>query len=241
MDFALGSKKLRASRSSTQFTRRSWSPQNKASGALCWLRFGRNPLREAEEVSFVNRVEHFHRCSLNKLVFERRDAERSLPPIRLRNVYPTHRPGSVRSALQPMGEALEIFLKGLAVVLPRLTVHTGCGVPLQLEVSKAQSVDPLDVMQKSGELYILVQCCRLSYPFQRTGRIDPALSLGRVLLARIPLGQTPSLHLLRRRCFGFVRRLPRYYGSVRLSRCSFVIGFCPWTSRCVPRTLVALG
>ena len=30
------------------------------------------------------------------------------------------------------------------------------------------------------------------------------------------LGQTPSLHPLRRRCSGFVRRLPRYYGSVRL-------------------------
>jgi hypothetical protein len=36
------------------------------------------------------------------------------------------------------------------------------------------------------------------------------------LLAQVPLGQTPSLHLLRRRCSGFVRRLPRYYGSVRL-------------------------
>src|SRR5208282_1833135 len=174
------------------------------------------PIREAEEVSFVNRVEHFHRRSLNKLVFERRDAERSLPPIRLRNVYPTHRLGSVRSALQSMGEALEIFLKGLAVVPPRLSVHTGCGVPLQLEVGKPQSVDPVDVMQKSGELCILVQCCRLSYLRQLAGRVDPALSPERVLLAQVPLGQTPSLHLRRRRCSGFVRRLPRYYGSVRL-------------------------
>src|SRR5208282_1860971 len=105
------------------------------------------PIREAEKVGFVDGVEHFHRRSLNKLVFERRDAERSLPPIRLRNVYPTHRLGSVRSALQSMGEALEIFLKGLAVVPPRLSVHTGCGVPLQLEVGKPQSVDPVDVMQ----------------------------------------------------------------------------------------------
>jgi len=115
-----------------------------------------------------------------------------------------------------MGEILEVVLEGLAVVPPRLSVHTSCGVPLQLEVSKPQSVDPVDVMQKSGELYILLQCCRLSYLRQFAGRVDPALSPERVLLAQVPLGQTPSLHLLRRRCSGFVRRLPRYYGSVRL-------------------------
>jgi hypothetical protein len=99
-------------------------------------------------------------------------------------------------------------------------------------------------MHQSGELHILVRFCRLSYLRQLAWRAewpqrrrpvagdpsDPALSPGRVLLAQIPLGQTPSLHLLRHRCSGFppqrrrpvagdpgfVRRLPRYYGSVRL-------------------------
>jgi len=74
-------------------------------------------------------------------------------------------------------------------VPPRLTVHAGCGVPLQLEVGKPQSVDPVDVMQKSGELYILVQCCRLSYLRQLAGRVDPALSPERVLLAQVPLAR----------------------------------------------------
>ncbi len=174
------------------------------------------PIREAEEVGFVNGVEYFHRRSLNEFVFERRDAERSLPPIRLGNVHPTHRLGPVRSALQSMGKVLEIVLKGLAVVPPRLTVYTGCSVPLQLEECKPQSVTPVDVMHQSGELHILVRFCRLSYLFQLTRRADPALSPGRVLLAQVSLGQTPSLHLLRRRCSGFVRRLLRYYGSVRL-------------------------
>ncbi len=173
-------------------------------------------IREAEKVGFVDGVQYFHRRSLNEFVFERRDAERSLPPVRLGNVHPTHRLGPVRSALQSMGEVLEIVLKSLAVVPPRLPVYTGCRVPLQLEVSKPQSVDPVDVMQQSGELHILVQCCRLSYLRQLAWRVYPALSPERVLLAQIPLGQTPSLHPLRRRCFGFVRRLPRYDGSVRL-------------------------
>ena len=36
------------------------------------------------------------------------------------------------------------------------------------------------------------------------------------MLSRVPLGQTPSLHRLRGRLLSFVRRLPRYYGPVRL-------------------------
>ena len=55
-----------------------------------------------------------------------------------------------------------------------------------------------------------------TYPLQRTVRVVSALSPGRVLLAQIPLDQFPSLHLLRHRLAGFVRRLLRYYGAVRL-------------------------
>ena len=72
------------------------------------------------------------------------------------------------------------------------------------------------MVQQRGEpqLPILLRC--LPYPRQRTGRVNPAQSPGRVWLARVPLGQAPSLHPLRSRCSGVVRRLPRYYGSVRL-------------------------
>src|SRR5208283_2602110 len=57
----------------------------------------------------------------------------------------------------------------------------------------------------------------LTYPLQRTVRAAPALCPGRVLLLWVPLGQSPSLRLLRRRHeAGFVRRLLRYYGTVRL-------------------------
>jgi hypothetical protein len=174
------------------------------------------PVREAEEVGFVDGVEHLHRRSLDELVLKRRDAERSLPPVRLGDVHPTHRLGPVRSALQSMGEALEIILKCLAVVPPRFTVYTSRSLPLQLRVGEPQSVDSVNVMHQSGELYILVRSCRLSYLRQLTRRVYPALSPERVLLAQIPFGQTPSLHLLRHWCSGFVRKLLRYYESVRL-------------------------
>jgi hypothetical protein len=48
-------------------------------------------------------------------------------------------------------------------------------------------------------------------------RDDPALCPVPGMRRRVPLGQLPSLHLLRRFLGAtFVRRLPRYYGAVRL-------------------------
>ena len=55
------------------------------------------------------------------------------------------------------------------------------------------------------------------YAFQRLWHASPVLCPARALLARIPLGPRPSLHRLRSRLPGFVRRLPRYYGGVLTS------------------------
>src|SRR6266699_1629658 len=57
-----------------------------------------------------------------------------------------------------------------------------------------------------------------SYPLQRTRRVFPARSPGRVLLWQVPFGQTLSLHPLRDRLSGLVRGLLRYYWSVRLPK-----------------------
>src|SRR5229473_5653942 len=56
----------------------------------------------------------------------------------------------------------------------------------------------------------------LPYALQRWCHAYPTLRPARALLARIPLGLGPWLHRLRRGCLRFVRRLPSYYGLVRL-------------------------
>ena len=56
----------------------------------------------------------------------------------------------------------------------------------------------------------------LAYPLQRIGQDLPALSPEPVTLERLPLGQSPFLHCLLGLRLGLVRRLRRYYGSVRL-------------------------
>ena len=115
-----------------------------------------------------------------------------------------------------IGEVPEVLFQFLSVVPPRLPVHARRRFPLQTEVGPAQRVQVIDMVQERGEpqLPILLSC--LTYPLQRTGRVGPARCPGRVLLARVPFGQTPSLHPLRRRLPGIVRGLLRYCGSVRL-------------------------
>src|SRR5207249_10494630 len=116
----------------------------------------------------------------------------------------------------PFGQLLEIRLQLLAVVPPRLPVHTRSGFLLQSEVSHPQCFQVVDVVQKRREPQLLILSCCLTYPLQRTGRVGPTRCPGRVLLWQVPFGQTASLQLLRHRLPGFVRRHLRYYWSVRL-------------------------
>jgi hypothetical protein len=73
------------------------------------------------------------------------------------------------------------------------------------------------VMHEASELELPIPHRSLAYPPQRTLHPFPALNPADVLLSRVPLGQKSSLHPLRCRLrSGFVRRLRRYYPSVRL-------------------------
>src|SRR5215471_423191 len=175
-------------------------------------------VREAEKVGFIDGVHHPDRRALDDLVFQRRHAERPLPPVGLGDVHPANRLGPVRSSLQPLREIPEVRFQFLAVVPPRLSVHARCGFPLQTEVSHCQRVQVVDMVQERGEPHLLILLCCLTYPPQRTGRVAPARCPGRVLLWQVPFGQTPSLRHRLPPWGGsdVVQGLPRYYGSVRL-------------------------
>src|SRR6266481_3386897 len=174
------------------------------------------PVRKAEKIRFVYGVQHLDRCTLDDFVFQRCDSERSLPPVGLGDIHPTHRLRSVRPSLQPFGKVLEIPLQLLTVVPPRLPVHARRGFLLQTEVSHAQRFQVIDVVQERREPQLLILLCCLTYPLERVRRVFPARCPGRVLLQQVPFGQTVSLHPLRNRLPGIVRGLPRYSGSVRL-------------------------
>src|SRR5919108_2342840 len=120
------------------------------------------PVREAKKVRFVDGVQNLDRNTLDDLVFQRRYSERSLPPVGLGYVHPTHRLRSIRSSLQPVGEVLEIFFQLLPVVPPRLPVHAWGGFLLQREVGHPQRFQVVDVVQERGELQLLILLCCLT-------------------------------------------------------------------------------
>src|SRR6267378_3980134 len=46
-------------------------------------------VRKTEKIGFIDGIQHLDRRTLDNLVFQRRDSERSLPPVGLRDVHPT--------------------------------------------------------------------------------------------------------------------------------------------------------
>src|SRR5215470_2259227 len=179
---------------------------------------GTEPVGETEKIRFVNGVQHLDRGALDDLVFQHRYSKRSLPPVGLGDVHPTHRFRPVRSSLQPVGKILEIPLQFFSIGPPRLPIYAWRGFLLEREGGRAQRFQVIDVVQERREpqLPILLGC--LTYPLERAERVGPARCPGRVLLEQVPFGQPASLHPLRRRWPGLVRGLLRYCRAVRLPR-----------------------
>ena len=78
---------------------------------------------EAQEVSLVDRVEHFGHRALDDLVLERGKAKGPLASISFRDVGAEHRPGPVLSAVDACVQALEISLQVLLILLHRYPIE----------------------------------------------------------------------------------------------------------------------
>jgi hypothetical protein len=120
---------------------------------LMWTTTGPEPIRESQEVLFVDRVQHLDGGTLDDFIFQSGNAER--PKLtrfsHLRDVNPAYRSCSVCSSLESMGEILEVRLKVLTVVLPRLSVYACCRVLLNRKERCPQSLYVVDVVEERSE------------------------------------------------------------------------------------------
>ena len=105
------SKNARMSASSTQFTFFRHDPDPERIQRIVLAAPRPEPVREAEEVLLVDRVEHLDHGPLDDLVLQRGDAQRPLPPVRLRDVHP---PGRLR----PVRPAMHAAVRGPARLPP---------------------------------------------------------------------------------------------------------------------------
>src|SRR3954464_14530166 len=110
--------------------------------------------------------------------------------------------------VQRLDPAIEVRLVGP----PSQPVHAGGGVAPEREERLPEQARA-EVVEERGEPLPPPLPRGPSHAAQRLGHARPVRGRGRALLVRVPLGPRPSLHRLRRRSPGRVRRLPRYYGG----------------------------
>ena len=82
-------------------------------------------MAEPKEVSLPDGVQYFHQRALDDLVFQRRDTQRPLPPVGLRNEDPPGRPRPVRTAMDAAVKVFEPTLQSFAIRIPRHPIHPG--------------------------------------------------------------------------------------------------------------------
>src|ERR1700716_1301489 len=112
------------------------------------------PIRDAEELFLVDRVQQRDNSPLDDLVLQGSDRERALPAIRLGDVHPPAWPRPIRSTLDPVVQIFEIALELCLVVLPHQPVHSRCRVHLELVERLREEIDA-DVVEERNELLLL--------------------------------------------------------------------------------------
>src|SRR5216683_2133199 len=171
------------------------------------------PIGEAQEVRLIDGIQHLDDGTLDDLVFQRGDAERPQPPVRLRDVRPPGRPCPVTACMQPPVQVLKVAIQVLAVGCPRHPVHARRGLGTDRPVGPPQPAQA-DVVQQRGEPRFLIPSCHLTHTVQPAWRTLPGTASGMRCAGRVLLGRSPFLHRLRNRSRGLVQRLRRYYGTV---------------------------
>jgi len=143
------------------------------------------------------------------------DPERPKPPIRLRYEHPTRRPRPIRPPLDPGVQSSKVRFEIQPVIRPRNPVDPRGGVRTDRPIRLPQTIDR-HVMKKRGEPHLLVPTRHPAHTIQITGHAQPGTGSGTCFAGRVPLAWPPSLHHLRPRSPGIVRRFLRYYAAIRL-------------------------
>src|ERR1035441_7716968 len=89
------------------------------------------PVRKASKVHLVNLIEDRDHRLLNDFVFQRGDAQWTLPPIGLRYIHSSRGLYPVRSTMHPALEILEPVFQAVRILAPTHAVYSRSRVPLQ--------------------------------------------------------------------------------------------------------------
>src|SRR5438093_739155 len=96
------------------------------------------------------------------------------PPCGVPTSLRVHSP-STSPPPRPLGGIRDVRFEWLPVVAPRLPVYSRCRVPLETEVSLAQALDAVDMIEerRKPSRPVRLRCLPAAVP--RTGQVAPAL------------------------------------------------------------------
>jgi hypothetical protein len=149
------------------------------------------PIREAEKVRLVDRVQHLDQRPLKDLVLQHSDAERPLPPVGLRDERPPRRLRPVTPAMDPSMQIPKVHLEIQPIVRPRHAINAGSGLRPKREVRRPQAID-IDVVQERREPRILALPRHSAHTIQVTEHAHPGSESGTRFPGRVPLDRPLS-------------------------------------------------
>src|SRR5215469_1587900 len=173
-------------------------------------------IRETPKVLLINLIEDCEHGLLNNLVLQRRDPERPLSTIRLRDIHSSRWLRSISAAVNSAVQIDKPTFQPSLIPLPSDAVHSRRGLSLQ-SVKAIPEQSDCHMVKQRGELHLLPFPCGLTHTRQPRGHARLALCRVRAELMSVLLDQRPSLLTLRRRRLpAFVRVIHRYCTAVRL-------------------------
>src|ERR1039457_6301868 len=177
---------------------------------------GPEPVREAFEVDLIDMIEDRHHGLLNDFVLQCRDAQWTSLPIGLRNIDSSGGLCPIPSTVHPSVQIEKSILQPGFILLPRHAIDSRRSLTLECVKAIAEYSDA-QMVEQSGELFLLPLPCYLPPTAQSQGHACPALCRTHVRLRDVLLSLCPSLPSLRRSLLPFIVRLVHgYYGTVRL-------------------------
>ncbi len=147
------------SKSRIQFTFLRTIPTHSASNASCWSAPRPESVAEAQKVLFPDLVENLPYRVLDDLVFQRRDPQRSLPPVGFRYPDSSRRLRSIGPAMEAPVQVAQPPLQAFSILFPRHAVHSGRCLSFQAVVALPEQFDR-HMVQQGCELQLPVLLCR---------------------------------------------------------------------------------
>ena len=172
-------------------------------------------IREAKKILLVDRLQNVHDRLLDDLVLQAQNAQWPLGAVRLRDIRPSGRSGSIAAPMHSLVQVFQFLFERFPIGLPCHAIGPGRSVTRERAIAPLQEIGG-DVMQQCREPHSLALSRRSAHGCQPVRRGILAQCPGRGRLTAVPLGRGPSLHGLRRGNALIVRPLHRYYSLVRL-------------------------